>query len=62
MRGTTYSMDDIQFAEFCRLRLNAMLAERGETYRSTVESWSALRVVAEAMVRVRSVLGARDGL
>jgi len=50
-------LDDIQFDEFVRLRLNEALAARGETYRSSVESWSALRHVAQAVQRARMILG-----
>ena len=48
--------------ENARLRLNAVLAERGETYRSSVESWGSFRHIVEALQRVHAVLGRKERL
>jgi len=49
-------LDDIQFDEFMRLRLNEALASRGIDHRSSVESWGAFRHVAASIFAARTVL------
>ena len=51
-----YGLSAIQHDEYVRLRLNERLAERGLEHRSTVESWSSFRHVAESMQRARAIL------
>ena len=50
------ALDEILIEPNARMRLNEALASRGETHRSTVESWSALRCVAQAVRRTGAIL------
>ena len=56
MATSRTQLDAIQFAEYMRMRLNEALASAGERHRSTPESWSALRPVAEAVQRAAAIL------